>query len=153
MIRFAVPGDRGRVVELLRDSRAGAGFDRPDGPTGFCFPFEPDSAELMFDQHCASSEAVCLVYVPAGRAEGVLLAAAYRHPFGPVRVAKETLWWIDPAHRGRAAIRMLDAYEDWARQSGCDFVGMAGMGADPAVGALYERRGYRPAEINYLKRL
>jgi hypothetical protein len=81
------------------------------------------------------------------------MATASEHPFGPVWLARETVWWIDPAHRGSAAVRMLSEYEAWAAEQGCLFVGMAGMGDDPAVGKLYQRRGYRRAETHYLKSL
>lgn len=79
------------------------------------------------------------------------MARSYEHEFGPVRLARETVWWIDPKHRGRAAFRMLDAYEAWAADQGCSFVGMAGMGDDPVVRTLLERRGYRVAETHFLK--
>jgi GNAT superfamily N-acetyltransferase len=152
MIRPALLTDKARVVELLADSRTGAGFDTPEGPTGFAFPFDAAYAERLFLAHLRGPRTLALVHDVEERAEGVLMAAASEHPFGPVWLARETLWWIDPAHRGgTAAPRMLDAYEKWAARQGCAFVGMAGMGDDPAVGALYWRRGYRIAETHYLK--
>lgn len=152
MIRQAVAKDKDRVVELLADSRMGAGFDSASGLTGFTFPFDRASAERLFLMHLQTARMYCSVYQARGRAEGVLMAVAYQHPFGPVWIAKETLWWIDPAHRGgSAAARMLDDYEKWTATQGCKFVGMAGMGDDPAVGELYRRRGYRVAETHYLK--
>lgn len=150
MIRRAVRTDRLDAIRLLRESHAGAGFDRPDGPSGFYFPFLPNYAERLFLSHIASRH-YALVHDVGGSAQGLLLASAYEHPFGPVWMARETVWWIDPAHRGTAAVRMLDAYEAWAAEQGCRFIGMAGMGDDPAVGRLYERRGYRRAETNFLK--
>lgn len=153
MIRLATLTDRTRVVELLRDSRIGAGFDAPGGLTGFVFPFDPAYAARLFLRYLAAPRMLCIVHDVAGRAEGVLMAHAFEHDFGPVLLAQERVWWIDPAHRGSAAARMLDAYEKWAVAQGCTFVGMAGMGNDPAVGALYQRRGYRVAETHYLKPL
>lgn len=150
-IRRAVEADKIRVIQLLRDSRIGAGFDDPSGISGFTFPFEAAYAERLFLHHMAASNAVCLVHAPQNCAEGVLMATAGEHPFGPVKLARETVWWIDPAHRGSAAVRMLDAYEVWAREQGCRFIGMAGMGGDPAVGRLYQRRGYGVAETHFLK--
>lgn len=152
MIRSAVLSDKDRVIELLADSRIGAGFDSASGATGFVFPFDRASAERLFLVHLQTPRMLCSVYQTAGRAQGVLMAIAYQHPFGPVWIAKETLWWIDPAHRGgTAANRMLDAYEKWTAVQGCKFAGMAGMGEDPAIGELYKRRGYRVAETHYLK--
>lgn len=153
MIRLATRADTARMIQLLKDSRAGAGFDSPTGISGFVFPFDPAYAERLFLQHITSRRATCIVHDVDGVAQGVLMAAAFEHPYGPVWVAKESLWWIDPAHRGSAAQRMLDAYETWARGQGCVFAGLAGMGDDPVVGALYRRRGYAGAEVHYLKAL
>ncbi|WP_375414620.1 GCN5 family acetyltransferase [uncultured Bradyrhizobium sp.] len=151
MIRPAVPADKTRVIELLKDSREAAGFDTSKGLTGFVFPFDPAYAERLFLSHLVALRALCLVLDVGGSAQGVLMSVAYEHPFGPVWIAKETVWWIDPEHRGPAAARMLDAYEAWAQGQHCTFVGMAGMGADPDVAKLYVRRGYRMAETHYLK--
>jgi GNAT superfamily N-acetyltransferase len=154
VIRRAALSDKERVIQLLRDSRVGAGFDRADGISGFVFPFDAAHAERLFMMHFTAPAGLCLVLDVDGVAQGVLLAHAFDHPYGPVRVAKENMWWIDPAHRGgSAAIRMLDGLEAWARDQGCAFAGVAGMGSAPDVGVLYQRRGYKPAELHYLKAL
>lgn len=153
MIRPATLSDKERVILLLRDSRAGAEFDRKDGISGFAFPFDPAYAERLFLSYVGAERRFCCVHDVGGCAQGVLLAHAYEHDFGPVWMSQERLWWIDPAHRGTAAPRMLDAYETWSREVGCQFAGMAGMGADPVVAKLYRRRGYRDAETNFLKAL
>jgi hypothetical protein len=153
MIRLARPEDRNRVVELLRDSRVGAGFD-PAGRSGFTFPFDPAYAARLFVQHTTSPHAACFIHDVGGVPQGVLMMVAFDHPYGPVRVSKDSMWWIDPAHRGgTAAVRMLDAAEAWSAAQGCAFSGIAGMGDDPAVGVLLRRRGYAPAEVHYLKPL
>lgn len=153
MIRPAVPSDRDAVIVLLEHSRQAAGFDDAGGLTGFCFPFRPPYAGRLFAAHLGQPDRLCLVLDDHGAAQGVLMAVAAEHPFGPVRLARETVWWIEPDYRGPSALRMLADYEAWAKGQGCDFVGMAGMGADPSVGRLYERRGFRPAEVHYLKAL
>lgn len=151
IVRSASISDKTRAIELLRDSRSGAGFDDPGGQSGFTFPFDPAYAERLFLSYLSHPRCCALVYEVNRRAEGILLAHAYEHPFGPVWFAQERLWWIDPAHRGRAAFKMLDAYDEWWLAQGCAAGGMAGMGEDPAVRKLYERRGYRVAERNFLK--
>jgi GNAT superfamily N-acetyltransferase len=151
MVRRAVLSDKPRVIRLLKHSRDAAGFDSADGLTGFTFPFDPAYAEAVFLLHVEEARNLCLVLNVDATVQGVLMAASHPHPFGPVWLARETVWWIEPDHRGSAAPRMLAAYEEWAADRGCHFVGMAGMGADPDVGRLYERRGYRVAETYYLK--
>ncbi|MBW7968111.1 GNAT family N-acetyltransferase [Bradyrhizobium sp. BR 10289] len=150
MIRSATRSDTARAIELLRDSRLAAGFDGT-GKSGFAFPFVASYAERLFVRHLEMMNGCALVHDVSGVAEGLLLAVAYEHPYGPVWLASETVWWIDPAHRGRSAFAMLDAYEAWASGKGCSFVGMAGMDDDPIIARLYERRGYRHAETHFLK--
>jgi Acetyltransferase (GNAT) family len=151
IIRHATIADKVRVIRLLEHSRAAAGFDNPDGLSGFAFPFDPAYAERLFLTHMLRPDMLCLVLEADGEAQGVLMAHALEHPFGPVRLAHETVWWIEPDYRGLSAPRMLDAYEDWCHEQDCDFSGLAGMGADPGVGKLYLRRGYKPAELHFLK--
>lgn len=150
MIRTATLADKDRAITLLRDSRVGAGFDRPGG---FTFPFDPAYAERFFLHHLNDSRATAIVHDVDGVAQGLLTAVAYEHPYGPVWLAKETMWWIDPSHRGIAAMRMLAAFEAWAKEQGCRFAGVAGMGEKPDVGILYERRGFQAAELHYLKEI
>lgn len=154
MIRLATSKDQKRVVQLLHDSHIGAGFDRSDGPTGFAFEFCLEDAEQLFFSHLISARTVCIVYDVNELAQGVLMAAAFKHKFcSKIMMANETAWWIDPAFRGRAAIRMLDFYEAWAMEQGCKYAGMAGMGEDPEIMKLYLRRGYRKAETHCLKEI
>lgn len=150
MIRPGCLGDRTRAIALLRDSHQAAGFA---GGDGFVFPFDCAYAARLYVSHMQQPNACCLVHDVDGVAQGLLLAIAAEHVLGPVWLARETVWWIDPAHRGRAAIAMLDAYEAWAASRRCAFAGMAGMGDDPDVAKLYLRRGYWAAEKHFLKAL
>jgi hypothetical protein len=153
MIRRAVMADKPRIVRLLQNSRGGAGFDQAEAASGFHFAFDPAYAERLFITHLLRPDMLCLVLDVDGTAQGVLMAVAAEHPFGPVRLASETVWWIEPEYRGLSAVKMLLAYEDWAREQDCDYSGMAGMGASPQVASLYVRRGYRTAEVHFLKAL
>jgi GNAT superfamily N-acetyltransferase len=140
-IRHAAPEDRDRVVALLRESHTAARFT---------FPFQAAYADRLFQQHMASPMACVLVAgdVP----QGVLMAVAYEHPFGAGPIAKETVWFVTPEARGRGAIKMLDAYEAWAKSLGCLSVGMASLATND-VSKLYERRGYAAVETHFLKPL
>lgn len=152
MIRRAELTDKARAITLLKHSREAAGFDDAGGPTGFTFDFDPAYAERLFLAHLEPRR-LCLVLVEACEPQGILMAVAAEHLFGPVLLARETAWWIEPDYRGRQAMRMLDAYEAWAAAEGCRFASMAGLGAFPDVGRLYKRRGYKPAETHFLRAL
>lgn len=78
---------------------------------------------------------------------GLLLASAAPSPFAPVLVAQEMAWWIDPPQRGRWAVAMLDAYEDWASGIGAGIAGLSCF--DERTARLYDRRGYRRTDLTY----
>ncbi|WP_316191315.1 MULTISPECIES: GCN5 family acetyltransferase [unclassified Bradyrhizobium] len=158
-VRPATVTDTARCVELLRsfhgawrDEVGGSLVDAGADPERL--DFSADHAERVVRAHLRGGFACAFVFAVDGLAEGLLLAAAFEHSFAPLWIAKETAWWIEPQHRGsRAAGQMLDAYQGWARERGCVFGGMAGMGDDPDVGVLYRRRGYIVAETHFLKAL
>lgn len=138
-VRRALEGDRLAVISLLKDSHAAAGFT---------FPFSATHADILFRQHMERG----LILVAGDPAQGVLMAMTFYHPFGAGKWAKETVWYIAPQARGRAAIKMLDAYEAWAREQGCVTIGMASLATND-VSRIYERRGYAPAETHFVKAL
>lgn len=138
-MRHATLVDRVAVIRLLKDSHAAAGFT---------FPFSAPYADALFRHHLAHG----LVLVTRNPVQGVLMAATFEHPFGAGKWAKETVFYIAPEARGRSALRMLDAYEAWAREQGCTTIGMASLATND-VSRLYERRGYAPAETHFVKPL
>ena len=140
-VRQASRLDRDRVISILRESHA---------ERGYTFPFKPDFADRLFQQHLASPMAcVLLLGQPA---TGILMAVAMEHPFGMGRISSESLWYILPEARGRGGIRMLDAYEAWARSLGCVAAGLASLTSND-VSRLYERRGYSAVETHFMKPL
>lgn len=127
---------------MLRDAHAAAGDTFP-------FQFSMRHAVAVADEHLSRPDRLALVVDG-----GVLLAAAQQHPFADVRYAMETVWWVDPEVRGGStALRMLRAYEDWAREQGCAFIQMAALATFPRAGMIYERCGYKPTETHYMKEL
>uniref|UniRef100_UPI0035BC53CD GNAT family N-acetyltransferase n=1 Tax=Paenochrobactrum pullorum TaxID=1324351 RepID=UPI0035BC53CD len=104
----------------------------------------------LFDQHMASRQACVLVFEHNSQVSGLLMAVWFEHPFGAGRYAKETVWFIAPQSRGRSAIKMLSAYETWAKEQGCTAIGMASLEIND-VSKLYLRRGYRSVETHFLK--
>lgn len=143
MIRHANIADKVACILLLRESHAAAGFD---------YPFQAAYAAKLFDQHMATHQACVLVYEQEGEMSGLLMAVWFEHPFGAGRYAKETVWFIAPQARGRAAITMLGAYETWAKSQGCTAIGMASLATND-VSKLYLRHGYEPVETHFLKYL
>lgn len=154
-VRDARLEDQAAVIRLLEKSRVGAGFNSPDGLTGFYFPYDPEYAANLFIEFMASPAGVVWVAEWDGELTGVFIAWFYRHDFGPVKMAVEKVWFVDPDARGslRIAHEFILKYETWAKKNGSNFCSLVGLGNDPRVGGLYERLGYRVAEIHYIKAL
>lgn len=141
MVRFATDADKFTCIRLLRESHEAAGFT---------FPFQAAYAAALFDSHMSHAYACILVLEHDAHVQGVLMASWFEHPFGAGRYAKETVWYVAPIARGRGAIKMLDAYEAWAKEQGCAAVGMASLVTND-VSRLYERRGFAPVETHFVK--
>ena len=140
-VRIAKTQDKMACLRLLRESHEAAGFT---------FPFSAAHASALFDYHHVSPQACVLVI--GDKPDGLLMAGWFEHPFGAGRYAKETVWYVVPQARGRGAIKMLDAYEAWAREQNCNAVGMAALATND-VSALYLRLGYQPAETHFIKKI
>ena len=119
----------------LKHSRAAAGFDRADGLTRFTFPFDPAWAERLF-----SATSNRIAWRSLLEAEGVVAArraaggGGRSSVFGLVKLARETMWWIEPDYRGASAMRMLSKGLGRAMggsSEGCRYSGMGGMGEFP----------------------
>lgn len=84
---------------------------------------------------------------------GMLMLVVVPHIFTGLPYAEELAWWVAPSHRGSsAALRLLDRAEQWARQRKLLCLRMVQPADEPAVGRLYQRRGYRALEVSYHKR-
>lgn len=143
MIRRALVEDKQRVLSMARNFHEASGVS---------FPFSAAYASMLFDACLSAPDRVCIVLDEDGP-QGVLAAQAGTLPLAPIKAASELIWWIEPDFRGRSAIQMLNAYEEWAREQGCAYTNMVGLGSDPLTGRLYERRGYQAAERHFMKPL
>lgn len=66
--------------------------------------------------------------------------------------ASELAWFVDPAHRGTAGIRLLEAFEEWADEQGAVIVSLSQLhSVTPALHKLLGRRGYELTESTYAK--
>jgi len=87
-----------------------------------------------------------------GELVGMLAVAITENLWGHGTIAEEVAWWVEPAHRGRAGLKLLGAGEDWARQEGALVLRMVAPRGSQ-IGTVYERRGYIPLESIYVLRL
>ena len=73
--------------------------------------------------------------------------------------AQEFFWFVDKAHRGGSgAIRLVDAFEDWAASKGAVEVDMVHLltvdtNEQPNFEKFYTHRGYDKLEVHFRKPL
>lgn len=88
---------------------------------------------------------------------GMLLGVIAPTWFAPdTPIATELAWWVDEHHRkGTAAIRLVQAFEEWAKASGAAIACMCEMVVDgqPPVGDMIQRMGYIPSERAFIKEI
>lgn len=143
IVRPARAAERFGVLALCRD------FHRA---SGIPFAFDPAHASIAAQDHIEAPDKLCLILEVNGALRGVLAASVAVSPLAPVRIAQELVFWVDPAHRGRAARRMLSAYEDWARLKGCAACGLSGLN-DPRVARFFGAAGFALTENKFMKML
>lgn len=88
-----------------------------------------------------------------GRVVGMLaciLIPAWLAPHATM--AHELAWWVDEEARGSSAsIRLVDAYETWARSNGATVIAMSDLEVNDRVGRMLTKFGYEKAERTYIK--
>ena len=63
------------------------------------------------------------------------------------KIAIEMFWWSED----RRGLRMLQAFEDWAKRMGADEVRMSTVQGLDVAERILSRRGYTPSEISHGK--
>lgn len=140
-MRPAHPGERLAVTSIAK---------RFHGASGIPFPFDAAHAAATAQEYIEASDKLCLALEVDGVLRGALAASASISPLVPARVAEELIFWIDPECRGRAALKMISAYEQWARDQGCIAIGLSALG-DPRVARLFRASGFALIENKFLK--
>jgi GNAT superfamily N-acetyltransferase len=84
---------------------------------------------------------------------GFLVGFANSPLFSTDKIATEAAWYVYPEHRGRGSLKLLQAYEYWAKHvAKCKLIQMLHLG-DERLDKLYERKGYRKSEVCYIKEI
>lgn len=102
-----------------------------------------------------TANATVFVAEKHGAVIGMLVAVLAPVWYAPsCRVATELAWWVEQEHRGgTAAIRLIQAYETWARNEQASMVTMSNLevGDDNRVVSMLKRMGYRMTEQSHTK--
>lgn len=82
---------------------------------------------------------------------GFIAGSTQRFPFGKVKIAAETAWWVnEEARKTGVGKELMGAFEYWAKNvAGCDMVVMTSL--DEGVEKIYKKNGYKLYERAYMK--
>jgi hypothetical protein len=143
VIRPATISDIPKMLEMGRKFFEASGYsDIAD--------LEVNSLRATFEALITNSEAVVLV------GDGAM-AAALIYPFyfnASHKTAQEMFWWVNPERRG-IGTELLDALIASVKAKGAQSLSMIALErlTPEKVGGIYERRGFRPSERSYIKKL
>lgn len=117
--------------------------------------YSADAVMSLVERTTQSEDLVTVVAEEGGQIVGFAAGVVYPSIFNPsVLVGQELFWWVEPEHRrGGVGARLMAALESWAKARGAKAFTMLSMHDldGEAVGALYQRAGYRPLERTYWK--
>lgn len=119
--------------------------------------FNRDTARASITALIGAEVGVCLVAAIDGEVVGGIVGALAPLWFAPTCLsATEFAWWVSEEHRGgTAGIKLLRAFEQWAKNKGAAMVSMSDLvieGATPA-GRLFEKLGYTVIERSHVKKV
>jgi len=115
------------------------------------FSFDSETAIRSLQMAIPSDQFFLWVSEQDGDVVGFLAGTLSGTLFSKDKVASELVWYMDPAHRGSEAIKLVNKFEDWAKANGCNRVSMADVDLLNSLSSLYERKGYKLYEKAYVK--
>lgn len=141
MIRDAVLSDIPALLDMGERFADAIGLRETIG-------YDRSSMEILFGQLIERDEGILLV-CDGGAAGGMVHPALFNmhHMTG-----QELFWWVDPDKRG-CGLRLFAALEAAAKKRGAQSFMVSTMEAlnHQGAGKLYERRGFKQSDRNYLK--
>lgn len=116
--------------------------------------FEGSAFSSFWEGAVASGQGAILIGEDdEGQVVGTLGALLYADPNNGDIIAQELFWWVNEGHRGNGSLNLLKAYETWARGSGAKRIVVSAVHGlkEETLDKVYQRKGYRPIETNYVQ--
>lgn len=148
-VRTAAEADIDEILRLARAMHA-------ESPRYRNLPFSEARTEEVARRLIAAPEAVVLLAETAEGVVGVLAAFVAEHIFSDVLYAADVAVFVEPIHRGgTAAVRLLHAYEAWAKGLGVreSVLGVSTEVTEARTVSMYQRLGYTVFGTNVRKAL
>ena len=112
--------------------------------------FCPEIFKVTWEFIYESNQGVIIVLDDNGEIAGAIGGMAVPDCITGILSATEMFWYTRKQHRGQG-LRLLSAYEAWAKERGCKKVRMVHLYdlMPDKLRKLYEKRGYREIETTY----
>lgn len=149
-VRPAEPDDLPALMRMTEQFHAAS-------PCAAYIPFCPASMADTIHRLAVEDTSCMLVGEVSGEVLGMIAGVSSPHYVNAAHTTThELFWWVDPAARHtRLGLRMLQAFEDWAKRIGSGTLFMASTATltPDKLARLYERKGYGAVDVNYAKNL
>lgn len=127
------------------------------GHTRYARFVQADEAQILYTFERILEHGAVFVAEIDGRVVGFIACVMHGAWFDPsFRIAIETSWWMHPDARGRPeGVRLLFAFERWAKEQGANAICMSDIRLDEEspAGDILERLGYQVSERTFIKEL
>jgi hypothetical protein len=124
-----------------------------EGPDHFK-PFEKDVVEERLTGAIGNEDYLVLVLENKGEIQGSIVGVCIAPWMMTEPFAVELAWFVRKSARdGRGAIKLVRAYESWAKSKGVTKICMSDLTKVQGLGKLYERLGYSLSETSYIKEI
>ena len=144
-IRTATPDDVFDILILAKE------FSK-EAPSSH--KWNKDKTEQFLVSSLSNTNMEIFVIDVGGEIEGALVGLLSELYMSHTVQATELAWFVSKDYRGKpASIRLMKAFEKWAKESGANQVGMGDIEGISSLKNLYNRLGYERAETVYLKEL
>ena len=74
------------------------------------------------------------------------------HHWSSIKWGSEDFWFVKKEHRkGKTGLKLFNKLMNWFESNGADRISMTHYSWNPKVRKFYERKGFKPFEVNYVK--
>ena len=115
--------------------------------------WDKDKTEAMLKMCIDGTATTILVMETEGEVVGGIVGVIQPLFMSHTIVAAELAWFVAPSRRGKGALKLLRAFEGWAKDNGADYITMADIRGIADLSKLYERQGYELSEAAYSKKV
>ena len=139
MIREARPSDMSILLYLAKEFRSPSEL-----------PFDPIAISQSITTHILCPKKCLFVYSKDDKVVGAIAGVKSVNFLG-VGMASETILFVDTAHRGKAGLALIKAFEDWAGGLPTMMNTRLDFHKDDRLDQLLLRKGYKAIETHYMK--